>query len=151
MEVYMAYGKVLNQYKRSNIETAGKLDLIIMCYERAIQLLGQAKDHIREKEVAKKALKVKKVLDIISELQGSLDIEKGGEIATNLDSLYSYMTKRLLVGDIRKDETAYDEAIRILSELNEAWHSIQNEQEPQETAYEKRVLSESYGPRLTAF
>ncbi|MBN1626768.1 MAG: flagellar export chaperone FliS [Deltaproteobacteria bacterium] len=147
----MAYGKLVNQYKRSNIETAGKLDLIIMCYERAIQLLTQIKGYIRGKEVEKKVYKFKKVLDIINELQGALDMEKGGEIARNLDSLYSYMTKRLLVGDIRKDESAYDEAIRILSELNEAWHSIQNEQEPRETAYGKRDLSETYNPRLTAF
>lgn len=147
----MAYGKVLNQYKRSNIETAGRLDLIIMCYERAIQLLGQTKDHVREKESAKKALKVKKVLDIIAELQNSLDMEKGGQIARNLDSLYSYMTKRLLVGDIRRDETAYDETIRILSELNEAWQTIKSEQDTGETAYANRDMPESYSPRLTAF
>lgn len=147
----MAYGKVLNQYKRSNIETAGRLDLIIMCYERAIQLLGQAKDHIREKELAKKALKVKKVLDIIAELQSSLDMEKGGQIARNLDSLYSYMTKRLLLGDIRKDETAYDETIRILSELNGAWQAIKSEQDAHEPSDYTGDMQESYSPRLTAY
>jgi flagellar protein FliS len=87
----MVYGKVLNQYKRSNIETAGKLDLIIMCYERAIQLLLQVKGHIHEKELIKKAHKVKKVLDIINELQSCLDMKKGGQIARNLDSLYSFI------------------------------------------------------------
>ena len=139
----MVYGRVLNQYKRSNIETAGKLDLIIMCYERAIQLLAQVKDHIQEKEFAKKAHKFKKVLDIIDELQSCLDMEKGGKIARNLDSLYSYMTKRLLVGDIKKDLTAYDEGIRILSELKDAWQAIKPEDAPQEKDYEKKDLSKS--------
>jgi len=147
----MVYGKVLNQYKRSNIETAGKLDLIIMCYERAIQLLAQSKDHLREKEFVKKAHKVKKVLDIISELQGCLNMEKGGQIARNLDSLYSYLTKRLLVGDIRKDSAVYDEAIRILSELKEAWQTIKSEEDQVEDVYGKRDIPETYNTRLTAY
>jgi flagellar secretion chaperone FliS len=151
MEDYMVYGKSINQYQRSNIETAGKLDLVIMCYERAIQLLSQAKVHFREKEVAKKAIKVKKVLDIISELQGCLDMEKGGQIARNLDSLYSYLTKKLLVGDIRKDLSVYDEAIRILSELKDAWQTIKSEENHGEDVYAKKDMPESYNPRLTAY
>jgi len=147
----MVYGKVLNQYKRSNIETAGKLDLIIMCYERAIQLLSQIKDHVQENEKAKKALKVKKALDIISELQGCLDMEKGGQIARNLDSLYSYLTKRLLVGDIRKDLSVYDEAIYILSELKEAWQTIKSDEDTAEDVFAKRDIPESYSPRLNAY
>lgn len=147
----MVYGKVLNQYKRSNIETAGKLDLIIMCYERAIQLLAQVKDHILENEPAKKVLKLKKVLNIIAELQSCLNMEKGGQIARNLDSLYSYMTKRLLVGDIRKDSAVYDEAIRILSELKEAWQTIKSEEDQVEDVYGKRDISETYNTRLTAY
>ena len=147
----MVYGKVLNQYKRSNIETAGKLDLILMCYDRAIQLLLQVKGHIREKEQIKKAHKVKKALDIINELQSCLDMEKGGQIARNLDSLYSYLTKRLLMGDIRKDLSVYDEAIRILSELKESWQTIKSEKDHQENAFIKRDMHEAYSPRLTAY
>jgi len=146
----MVYGKVSSQYKRSGIETAGKLDLIIMCYERAILLLEQVKDHIKEKEVERKAHKVKKVLDIISELQGCLDMEKGGQIAKNLDSLYSYMTKRLLIGDIKKDLTSYDESIKILSELKEAWVAIKSDEDRQEDVYVNRDMPKPETSRIAA-
>jgi len=147
----MGYGKVLNQYKRSNIETAGRLDLIIMCYEKAIQLLIQARDHIRKNEIADRALKVEKALVIISELQGCLDMKKGGRIARNLDSLYAYMIKRLLVCDIRKDFTVYDEVARILSELLDAWQAIRSEETPNDDLYSKVDDSETYRHRQTAF
>jgi len=130
----MFYGRVSSQYKRSSIETAGKLDQIIMLYDRAIQLLEQAKDHIREKEVDKKISKFQKALDIINALQNCLDMEQGGQIARNLDSLYSYITKRLLVGDIRKDFTAYDESIKILNELREAWIAIKTGEDSRQDA-----------------
>jgi len=147
----MVYRKVLSQYKRSSIETAGKLDLVIMCYEKVILLLTQIKEHAREKNVDKKVPKFKKVLDIINELQSSLDMEKGGEIARNLDSLYSYLTRRLIEGDIKKDLSVYDESIRILTELKEAWQTIKSQEDQNEDIYTDRDMHESHNPRLTAY
>jgi len=120
----MNYGKTLGQYQKTKVITAGKMDLIVMCYEKAVQSLQQIKVLIEEKEYEKKAKKLQKVLDIIEELQGSLNHEKGGQIAKNLNSIYTFLTKHLLQGDIRKDITVYDDAISILIELKEAWETI---------------------------
>jgi flagellar protein FliS len=95
-----------------------------MCYEKAIQLLYRAKEHLQEQEIEKKVYEIKKVIDIINELNGALDMAKGGQIAINLQSIYSYLIQRILSGDINKDPSAYDEAITILSELKEAWEQI---------------------------
>ena len=103
------------------IETAGKIELVIMCYERATQLLAQAKVHFTEEEIEKKARKMQKALDIINELQCSLNMKEGGEIARNLDAIYTYLNKRL---DIQKDMTAFDECVHILTELKAAWDGI---------------------------
>ncbi len=120
----MGYGKFSNNYKRTSIETAGKIDLVIMCYERATQLLIQAKDHFKEDEIEKKARKMQKALDIINELQCCLNMKEGGQIARNLDAIYTYLNKRLLLGDIHKDLTAFDECVHILSELKVAWDGV---------------------------
>lgn len=120
----MTYRKMNKQYKKANIETAGKLDLIVMCYERTILCLNQAKNHLKEKEYEKKGRKIQKALDIINELQSSLNIEKGGVIAKNLDSIYSYITNRILIGDIQKDLSVFDECMNILEELKDAWIEI---------------------------
>lgn len=98
----MGYGKAFRQYNRSSIETAGKLDLIIMCYDKAILCINQAKSHLRDGEIIKKAAKLQNALDILSQLQSNLNFEKGGEIAKGLDSLYSYVRKRLILADIQK-------------------------------------------------
>lgn len=120
----MVYGKSFSQYKRSNIETAGKLDLVVMCYEKAILSLNQAKSLFMQNEYEKKGKKIQNVLDIINELQCNLNIEKGGTIAKNLDSIYSYLTARILKADIEKDLKALDECAGILGELKGAWDEI---------------------------
>jgi flagellar secretion chaperone FliS len=147
----MVYGKSMNQYRRSSIETAGKLDLVIMCYEKAILCLSQAKELLKEKEVEKKILKFQQALNIISELQCSLNMEQGGQIAKNLDALYSYITKRLLVGDINKDLTSYDESIHILSELQEAWQTIKSTGAEQDAAFAGRNNYQSEASRVSAY
>jgi flagellar secretion chaperone FliS len=123
----MTYQKMLGQYKKLNVETAGKLELVIMCYEKAIELLRQARKYYEEGQMEGKAAKLQRALDIIQELQASLNPEKGGQIAKNLAALYSYLTRRLLDGDLRRDLTAVEETIRILSELKDAWQKIASE------------------------
>ena len=125
----MDYGKAFKQYNRSSIETADKLELVIMCYDKTILCLQHSKDHIRDKDFVKKAEKIKKALAIISELQASLDLDKGGKIAASLDSLYTYLTSRILLADIQKNISIFDECINILSELKSAWEGIRQEKE----------------------
>jgi flagellar protein FliS len=120
----MMYQSKVGQYRKRSIETSGRLELLVMCYEKAIQKLGEAKTHFEAKDFEQKARALQKALDIIHELQVTLNFEKGGQIARNLDALYLYVVRRLTEGDVKKDTGAYEEAIHILSELKEAWEGI---------------------------
>ncbi|RJR34745.1 MAG: flagellar export chaperone FliS [Desulfobacteraceae bacterium] len=129
----MGYQGMAGQYKRMNIETAGRVDLILMCYEKSIEMLRHAKLCLEGKEYEKKAAKMQKAIEIIHHLKGCLNFEQGGQIARNLDAIYSYAVRRLLEGDVKKDLAAFDEVIRILSELKEAWDGVARS-EAKETA-----------------
>jgi flagellar secretion chaperone FliS len=120
----MTYGRMLAQYRKTDVETAGRLDLVIMCYENAIRFLKQAKGHYESNAFEEKARALQKVIDIISELKGALNIEKGQKIAVNLNAIYDYLLRTLLEGDIRRDLNAFETAIRIMAELKEAWETI---------------------------
>ena len=123
----MDYGKAFRQYNRSSIETADKLELIIICYDKAILCLQQTKDHFKDNDFIKKSEKIKRALAIINELHANLDMDKGGKIAASLDSLYTYLTSRILLADIQKNISILDECINILSELKSGWEGIRTE------------------------
>ena len=124
----MTYSRSLGQYKKTHIETAGRLDLVLMCYEKAIEMIWQAKKLFDEKQFEEKAKRLQKAIDIIHQLQGSLNFEKGGQIAKNLDSLYTYIAGRLLEGDVNKNMAACDQVIGILGELRDAWQALASRQ-----------------------
>lgn len=120
----MTYGRKLAQYRKTDVETAGKLDLVVMCYENAIRFLKQAKGHYESSAYEEKARALQKVFDIISELKAALNMEKGHKIAANLGAIYDYLLRILLEGDLRRDLNAFESAIRVLAELKDAWETI---------------------------
>ena len=125
----MTYRKSLDLYKKTGVETAGQIDLIIMCYEKTIQFLIQSRAHFEKNEPENETNMLKKALDIISELRCSLNFEKGGQLAGNLDAIYDYCNRRVLQWEVQRDLTAFDEVLRIMSELKGAWEGIASEKE----------------------
>lgn len=115
-----------NTYKKSQIETASPIDLIIMLYDRAIVLLDKAKNEILEKKYEGKNTSLTKATDIVFELLTTLDNDKGGEIATSLSRLYNFVIREITTANTSLSTKELNNAKRILSELRESWISIKN-------------------------
>jgi flagellar protein FliS len=120
----MAYERAVQSYRKTSVETADQLKLIIMCYEEAIQAIKQAKICYEQRDFEKKTKHLAKAQDIIHELLSSLNREKGGIIAVNLASLYGYTLNRLARGDLEQDMNAFDEVTLLLAELLTSWQEI---------------------------
>ena len=116
----------VNAYKEIQIKTANQIRLIVMLYDGAIRHLNLALDalgagHRRYDEVNSHIIAAQ---DILSELTASLDFEKGGVLAKNLFSLYSFMNRRLLEANLAKDAAPIAEVKKHLGELRESWDEI---------------------------
>ncbi len=116
----------VNAYKETQIKTANQIRLIVMLYDGAIRHLNLALDaiaggHRRYDQVNNHIIATQ---DILSELTASLDFEKGGGLAKNLFSLYSFMNRRLLEANLKKDAAPLVEVKKHLGELREAWEEI---------------------------
>ena len=144
------YSNGIQSYRKTNVITADPMRLIIMCYEGAVDSLKLAKQKIDEKDYEAKSRAIIKTHDIIDELLCSLDFEKGGIIAKNLSSLYNYMTRRIIHGDVNQDMGAIDEVIGMLTELQSAWQEVASKPDTEiqaagESFYEdRRAVASGY-------
>jgi len=109
------------QYKNTQIQTATPGQLILLLYEGGIRFCKLAKLSIEENNIMNANNYILKIQDIISELMASLDIKKGGEIASNLYSLYDYMLEKLLEANLKKNKLAVEEVQKLLEELRDSW------------------------------
>jgi flagellar protein FliS len=127
---------------QTHVTTTTPGHLVVMLYDGAITFLEQAKEEIAAKQYAKKGILISQALSIIAELDGSLNSEKGGEIARNLHRLYMFCNSRLLVANMKMDPAPLDEVIGILTSLRSAFAEISKTQAhpspPRASAYYAR-------------
>jgi flagellar protein FliS len=113
-----------DSYKKSQVETADQLSLILMLYDRAILLLNKAEKEISEKKHEEKQHSLMKANGIVFELIQSLDQDKGEEIAASLLQLYYFVVREIMDADTNLNTKAIDNAKGILSELRESWKDM---------------------------
>ena len=123
----MPINKGYAAYQNTNIKTASQGKLVVLLYEAAVKNLKNAESLIDEENKIKPSNMEKfgkflqKAQAIITELQVSLDMEKCGEIAKNLMSLYIYFNQELISVNIKHDKTKLEYIEQQMSELLKAW------------------------------
>lgn len=110
-----------DSYIENSVKTASPAKLVEMLYEKGIEVLKDAKGFFRENNFIAANEKIKRAQDIITELNISLDMEKGGEIAKSLRSLYNYMYRTLIESNLKKDIQKLDEVIYYFEQLLDVW------------------------------
>jgi len=112
------------QYQKTEVQCGTPLELVVKLYDGAIANVVKARDAMARGDLVAKRDGISRALAIVAELQSSLDVAKGGQIATSLDALYAYVTSRLVESNVRKDPRALDEVHKLLVPLRDAWQQI---------------------------
>lgn len=122
MQATMARGA--QAYYQTQVQSQSPLELVVMLYDGALRFMRLTADAIARRDLVAKRDALSKASAIVAELQNSLNMEAGGEIATNLDGLYDYVTGRLTEANARNATEPIEEAIRLMSTLRDAWAQI---------------------------
>jgi len=118
----------LKQYGNIGVQTgaafASPHRLIQMLLEGALEKISSAKGFMQRKEIAQKGNYISWAISIIEGLRISLDMDKGGEIAANLNGLYEYMKIRLVEANLHNSEEMLDEVANLLNTIKSGWDAI---------------------------
>ncbi len=121
----------VQEYSKVGMETgiasADPHRLILMLLEGAITSILFAKKEIDAGNISAKGEAIAKAIRIIGELDASLNMEAGGEIAENLRNLYEYMSIALVEANLKNDVKKLLEVMQLLSELRAGWQGIADE------------------------
>ncbi|MBG9548738.1 flagellar biosynthesis protein FliS [Cytobacillus firmus] len=119
-----------------------------MLYEACIDNLEGAISALKKKDYFTSNKLLKKSNDILYRLDAGINYE-AGIIADQLDALYDYMSEKLIEANIKKDVSAVEEVLKILTELSTSWNeALKNKSSVQPNtirqknlAYEKHILT----------
>lgn len=118
-----------NAYRQVGAETAvadaSPHRLVAMLFDACLDALAQARGAMRGGDIETKGRAIGRAARIVEEgLRGALDLRDGGGLAADLDSLYSYLSMRLTLANLRNDEAALEECQRLIAPLRDAWREI---------------------------
>lgn len=124
--------KALNQYKsvdlNAAVASASPHQLISMLFRGTLESLAKASGAIERKDIQLRTTQINKACEIIVNLKGSLDLEKGGEVAERLDGLYDYSLRTLVEANRNNDVAKVKEVSGLIAQIAEGWSQIPAEE-----------------------
>jgi flagellar protein FliS len=106
---------------RGGVESANPHGLITLLMDGALERIVSARGHMQRGEIAAKGEAISRCINIIGGLRDSLDRKVDPALVDRLDSLYEYMSRRLLQANMRNDTTLLDEVSNLLRQVRDSW------------------------------
>jgi len=109
------------KYKQTSILSAPREQILLMLYEGAIKFTKLAIQAAEQKKIAERGSNIMRAYDIILELQVSLDHKVGGEIAAQLDQLYTYVLDQYTKANISGEIDPLRNSLKVIENLFDGW------------------------------
>lgn len=113
-------------YRHTQAHTSSGADLVLLLFRGALRFLDRAQAGIESQNVQAAHNALIRAQDILSELQTTLDHEKGGDLAVSLDNIYGYARERLIEANLEKQVEPVQEVRGLVAELAAAWEDAIN-------------------------
>ena len=117
-------------YRRIATQTAPPGQLVLMLFDGALLALDRALLGFNCTDIAERYSTIhnntQHAVDILRELNASLDMDAGGQLAGTLRNLYSFFERRLLESNRQKSRQGIDEVIPMIKQLRDAWFQMLN-------------------------
>ncbi len=108
-------------YQASQVEAEDSMALVVKLYDGMLGFLRRGAEAMAADEKTAASESIRRATDIIGELQAVLDLDKGGEVAANLDRIYAYSRRRVVEAHTQNDPSGLVEVTKLLAPLRDAW------------------------------
>jgi flagellar protein FliS len=119
-------------YQQVATQTAPPGQLVLMLYEGAAKFLERALTGFALDDPAECNQTINnniiRAQNIIFELNVTLNVKDGGDLAMTLRRLYDYMDRRLVEANLKKDQSIVEEVLRRVVVLRDAWAKMLSNQ-----------------------
>jgi flagellar protein FliS len=132
------------QYVENDLLDRSPIELIRLLYSKAIEKLQLAVRHTGAGDVRERNACLARVMEIVAELQGALNLDAGGDLAVQLAALYDYVQRQLIEAAAEPAAVTQLEEVRVLLvNLHEGWRDCEplpvEGQHPDETNHPGRA------------
>ncbi len=121
--------KIKKAYRQSQLEGMSPGRITLMLFDGALGFIEAAREASLKGDVPFRGDRASRALAIIGELQATLNMEEGGDVASNLMRLYDYLIREILKANLRDDPELFAHLSQVLGEIRTGWEQMLEELE----------------------
>jgi flagellar secretion chaperone FliS len=133
-------------YQEAAVRNASAIDLVVMLYDILASDLSGAIEAIEAGNVELRGAKLKHGFLVLQQLEGTLNMEEGGDLAANMSRFYSMLRGQMMKAQIQQDAAVLREVIQLLFSVREAWVELSNRLTTSSESAVAKVSSPAPGP-----
>ena len=111
-------------YQEAAVRNASPIELVIMLYDILARDLHGAIEAMEAGNIELRSAKVKHGLLALQQLEGTLNMDEGGELATNMSRFYSMLRSQMMKAQVQQDAGILRELVQLLFNVREAWVEV---------------------------
>lgn len=119
-------------YRQAQVNTIGRADITLMLYDGLLRFLDLAAEKMEQHKIQEKGNYISRALDIINELDSTLNMEKGGEVSKGLHNLYILTNKNLLMANLKNDLSILKSVRSNMQVVRDSFYEAMQTQEAKE-------------------
>ena len=121
----------IQAYRESELAGDNPVRLVVLLYDQMLRDLHRALDAFEKQDVPRRCDELDHALIVLAQLQGTLDLESGGEVAENLDHFYNLVRHNLLQASLEGSPELLRKQWQQILAVREAWLKVEQLQTPQ--------------------
>jgi flagellar secretion chaperone FliS len=112
-------------YREVAVTGASPVRLVVCLYEQAIEDLRQAVLALEKGDIEGRTRKINHAITVLGQLQGSLDMVRGGDVARNLERFYNLVRTGIVDAQFKQSARILEQQISQLVLVYEAWLEVE--------------------------
>jgi flagellar secretion chaperone FliS len=111
-------------YQEAAVRNANAIELIVMLYDILARDLHTAIEAMEAGDIELRSAKLKHGFLALQQLEGTLNMEEGGELATNMSRFYSMLRDQMMKAQVQQEPAVLRELVQLLFSVREAWMEL---------------------------
>lgn len=117
-------------YRENAVRGATPIELVVILFDVAIDDMRRALSAVRVSDLEERAAAVRHAMLILQQLQGTLDFERGGQVARQFEQFYNLIRAKLLESQLRNSPELMQQQIQFMCEVRDCWVEAEKQLNP---------------------
>ena len=117
-------------YRENTVRSATPIELVVILFDTVIEDMRQAVSATQAGDLEARAVAIRHAMLVLQQLQGTLDFEKGGQVARQFEQFYNLVRAKLLEAQMRHSPELMQQQIQFMLEVRDCWAEAEKRLKP---------------------